>query len=404
MNSQRQFALGLLFLIALTILGYYTLFLTDMQLFQDRFDKRVYFPAAGGLRNGDAVLVAGLRNGKVMSLSFDPNAPNERRVTVVLGLDDDVQFMNDYSIQIEAATVLGGTIVAIEPGTNAAGPLPSSEELHGIVSPDPLESLNEVATVVTDNKEGIEAFIANLESASADLASMTARAEAGEGLAGRLLADEALADRASAAIDAAATTFQNFETLSQGVVDGEGVVGKLFSDEELSGQFTRLADNLEAIMEDVSELSDGVTEGRGTIGKLLVEDVLHEDAKAAVESIKNIAGKIEDGEGVLGHLVVDNDTRDDLARIVQRLADGEGTFGKLLADDTLHDDLTATVTSIREVADRVAAGEGTIGKLLVEDELYAELRRALRTVNRSLEEFREVAPITAFSNALFGVF
>ena len=89
--------------------------------------------------------------------------------------------------------------------------------------------------------------------------------------------------------------------------------------------------------------------------------------------------------------------------IVSRLAEGEGTLGKLLTDDQLHEDVAATVASIREVADKVAAGEGTLGKLLAEDELYVELQRALRTVNRSLEEFREVAPITAFSNVLFGV-
>ena len=84
MNSQRQFALGLLFLVALVVLGYYTLFLTDMQLFKERFDKSVFFPAAGGLRKGDAVQVAGLRSGKVMGLSLDPNAPDDRRVTVIL--------------------------------------------------------------------------------------------------------------------------------------------------------------------------------------------------------------------------------------------------------------------------------------------------------------------------------
>ena len=386
-------------------LGYYTLFLTDMQLFKERFDKSVFFPAAGGLRKGDAVLVAGLRSGKVMSLSLDPNAPDDRRVTVVIGLEKDVEFMRDYSIQIEAATVLGGNIVAIEPGTNEAGPVPPDEALMGQVSGGPLESLNEVASVVTDNEDSINAFIENLRSASEDVASITARVEAGESLIGRLLsAEDDLADRTSAAIDSAASTFENLDTITQGVVDGQGVVGKLFSDEELSGQFTRLADNIEALSEDVKDLVNGVSEGKGTLGKLFVEEALYDDVREAVTSIENIAQKIEDGEGVVGHLINDNDTRDDLDLIVQRLADGEGTFGKLLADDELHEDLSGMVASIRTVADRLAEGEGTIGKLLAEDELYVELRRALRTVNRSLEEFREVAPITAFSNVLFGVF
>lgn len=404
MNSQRQFALGLLFLVALAVLGYYTLFLTDLQLFKERYDKRVFFPVAGGLRKGDAVLVAGLRSGKVLGLSFDPNAPDDRRVTVAIGLDEDVQFMRDYSIGIEDATVLGGTIVAIEPGTQQAGPHPAGEPLMGIVAGSPLESLNEVASVVTDNRDSIDAFIANLESASEDISSITSRIEAGEGLIGRLVADDGLADQASTLIDSGAKTFENLDAITTGVVDGKGVVGKLFSDEDLSGQFSRLADNIEEISTDLAELSQGVTEGKGTIGKLLVEETLYEDASAAVESFRSVARKIDEGEGVLGQLVGDGELRDKVDLIVTRLADGEGTLGKLLTDDQLHEDVAATVASIREVADKVAAGEGTLGKLLSEDELYVELQRALRTVNRSLEEFREVAPITAFSNVLFGVF
>ena len=312
--------------------------------------------------------------------------------------------MRDYSILIEAATVLGGTIVSIEPGTVAAGSHPHSETLLGTVSGGPLESLNQVASIVTDNQNSIESFIQNLESASADLAAITSRVQAGEGLIGQLLSDDELAATTTAAVDSAAQTFENFETLTDNVVAGQGVVGKLFSDEDLSAQFTRLANNIEALSTDVASLVNGVSQGQGTLGKLFVEDVLHDETLAAIESIKNIAKSNEDGDGTIGHLINDPAMRDDLDLIISRLADGEGTIGKLFADGALHDDIAATVASIRTVADRLAVGEGTIGKLLAHDDLYVELQRALRTVNRSLEEFREVAPITAFSNVLFGVF
>ena len=40
----------------------------------------------------------------------------------------------------------------------------------------------------------------------------------------------------------------------------------------------------------------------------------------------------------------------------------------------------------------------------MDDELYQELRRAMGTVTRTLEEFREAAPVTTFTNVLFGAF
>ena len=48
MTSQRSFLLGLLFLGALGILGYYTLFLTDFTLFGERHPITVHFAEAGG--------------------------------------------------------------------------------------------------------------------------------------------------------------------------------------------------------------------------------------------------------------------------------------------------------------------------------------------------------------------
>ena len=65
MANQRQLALGAFFVIVLTLLGVYTLFLTDFSLFKERHSMVVHFPQANGLRQGDTVLVAGIRAGRV---------------------------------------------------------------------------------------------------------------------------------------------------------------------------------------------------------------------------------------------------------------------------------------------------------------------------------------------------
>ena len=60
MVNQRQLLLGAFFVIVLSLLGVYTLFLTDFSLFKERHTLVVHFPQASGLRQGDSVLVAGI--------------------------------------------------------------------------------------------------------------------------------------------------------------------------------------------------------------------------------------------------------------------------------------------------------------------------------------------------------
>ena len=47
---------------------------------------------------------------------------------------------------------------------------------------------------------------------------------------------------------------------------------------------------------------------------------------------------------------------------------------------------------------------GSIGKLVMADDLYISIQRAIATVTGALEEYREAAPITAFTSVLFSVF
>ena len=56
MTTSRSFLLGLFFLAALGVLGYYTLFLTNFTLFKERPELVVHFSRTNGLREGDPVI------------------------------------------------------------------------------------------------------------------------------------------------------------------------------------------------------------------------------------------------------------------------------------------------------------------------------------------------------------
>ena len=60
--------------------------------------------------------------------------------------------------------------------------------------------------------------------------------------------------------------------------------------------------------------------------------------------------------------------------------------------------------SLATVAAQVRDGEGSLGKLVMDDELYAQALSSVQLITRSLEDFREAAPITTFTSVLFGAF
>ena len=55
MATNRQFVLGVFSIVALSILAFYTLFLTDFTLFSQPVQVEADFPGAHGLREGDPV-------------------------------------------------------------------------------------------------------------------------------------------------------------------------------------------------------------------------------------------------------------------------------------------------------------------------------------------------------------
>src|SRR5262245_28310085 len=115
-SGTRSFLLGALFLLALGTLAYYTLFLTNINWFKPTYDLQIHFPELNGLREGDAVLVAGMRWGRIKSMEFDPEQPNDKRITVIATLEKPLVLREGFKIEIEDATLLGGRNLAIDPG------------------------------------------------------------------------------------------------------------------------------------------------------------------------------------------------------------------------------------------------------------------------------------------------
>jgi len=365
MKKQRQLLLGIFFAVALSVLAAYTLFLTDVHFFTEPTREVVYFPEAYGLREGDPVQVSGLRIGRVKELDFDINGEPRKRIRAVLLLDKQVELLRGAKIKIAESTLLGGRHIDIDPG-EFGGPVLTRDPdgaLYGSVQKNPIQALADLGAVLTENREAIAGILNNTDAIVADV-------REGRGTVGRFLSDEGRADEG-------ATTLSNIRDASDQLRNGEGVLGALFYDEELRETVDTAVANLESIGKDIRA-------GRGTVGRLIYDEELSREVARGIQSFSNLGQQIERGEGVMGKLLADEELGEELETIVMNVK-------------------TATA-DLKSVVAHVRTGEGSLGRILMDQELYDEALKSVKLLTRSLEDYREAAPITAFSGVLFGAF
>ena len=392
MANQRQLALGAFFVIVLTLLGIYTLFLTDFSLFKERHSLVVHFPQANGLRQGDTVLVAGIRAGRVQALAYDPAAPFERRVTVTLSMDTQVALRTGYDISIADATVLGGKQLVIDPGPAGGASVALDVPLPGRVRGSALDGLGKL---VDENGAKLSTIVEDLQVLVAD-------AKAGKGTVGRLMRDDALADELTAGVSSARKSFDNIQAFTDDVRAGKGILGRLATDEDLAARFSDVISNLQQISTDFEVVSADVAAGKGVIGRLVKDEQLGDDVAAAVATIKDITSRVNESNGSLWKLIEDDELAVRLTEFAGKLEGG--TLGKLFTNDELYTKIAKVADDLSAASGALKNAEGTLGKLVMDKELYAEVQRALSILTRTLQEYREAAPVTAFSTLLFQSF
>lgn len=394
MSSQRTVLLGLFLLATLGILGYYTLFLTEFTPFKDRPELRAYFSETNGLREGDPVLVAGMRWGRVKKMTFDPSAPEEKRIVLTASLNEPLALREGATIEIRDATLLGGKNVWIDPGPAGAAPIPKDAELFGAVSGG---LLDRVTGLVSDSEESIGRILSNVEQITVDL-------KEGKGVLGRLITDQALADQIETAVRSATKTLEDAQAITADARAGRGTVGKLLSDDVLFTDLAESARKLSQLLDEATKLASEARAGDGALGRLVSDPALAADIAAAATSLNSIAKKIDEGRGLAGTLVNDEGLAQDVRDTMGTIARGEGTVGALIVRPQVYENLRAMTEDLAVVMSTVRSGQGSLGRLVMEEEVYQSVKTALQIVARSLEEYREAAPITTFTSVFFSAF
>ncbi len=369
LNTNRTFILGLFIVSTLSMLAYYTLFLKEFSLFSEQEQITITFSEARGLRAGDSVLIAGVRWGRVADVEYDPDADIEDRIKVIATFTEPVELREGGSFQIQDSTLLGGRVLSIDPGPpgNPLLPKPDKVPYRGDVVTSPLDAMGEILS------ENGENFTETLDG----LNEIVNNARLGKGVIGQLLNSDELADDFVGTIKGARGTFENVDEITRQAREGKGTLGRLLVSEEIYESLSRSATDLEATLKDARSIAAGLEAGEGIAGAFLKDDALATELRDSISSITEIA---------------------------RRLKEGEGAFGKFLTEDAVYDNINSITDDFAAVSAKVRAGEGTVGRLLMKEGLYVELERALGLITRSLEEYREAAPITTMTSVLFNAF
>ncbi|MFT7669440.1 MAG: phospholipid/cholesterol/gamma-HCH transport system substrate-binding protein [Planctomycetota bacterium] len=395
MNKSSHFSLGLLFLGALGILAYFTIAKSDFTLFGDSQAIVVRFPQADGLREGNAVLVAGVRWGKVTTITYDPNQVNlDERIEVLISLDEPVELREGHKIMIEDATLLGGKRLTIDPGPAGGAVIPIDTIFAGSVQLNVVEAAGEL---ITGNSEGITEAIDGFRD-------LVKGVQAGEGTAGKFFSNEEFAEDVDRAVTGFAETGENFATISKRLEQGEGALGKLLTSDEMYTSLKKVTADLQVLLDSANATITDIRAGRGTIGALVTDDALKTDLTEGVRNLREIIERANRGEGTIGKLLVEDTIAVDIQTVVDRLAKGEGTLGRLFAEDQIYNDIERITADLVDVVATVREGRGTVGKLIMEEQLYYEILKAVSLLTRSLEEYREAAPISSITSVILGAF
>src|SRR6266404_5259549 len=337
-----ELRVGLLTIVALSILGYLIFLLTGVHgLFRGKSYIYTYMDDAAALTRGAPVSVNGISVGQVRDVGL--SGSNEPRRIVKISMEIDDQYLGaipvDSQAQVAAANLLGTKFINIKKGKSPVTVKPGGE----------IPSLDTT---------GFDEVVQQGYSALASL----------DGI------------------------LKKVDGIISAVEVGQGTIGKLLADETLYNKMLAIANEAQKL---TVSLSETVNSDKGTLGKLIHEDKLYEDVRGTVDRMNNLLDGLDQGQGSAGKFLKDpalyDDARKTIADVRKLLADvdaGKGTVGKLLKSDDLHNQIKGTIARLDTLLDKINSGQGTIGQLVANPALYESLDGTTRELHGLLKDFR----------------
>ena len=374
---------GIFMVAVIALLGYFTIIISgvDVMFGRKRATATIAFKDVGGLKERDNVVYRGMKVGTVDRIIL-----GQSNILVEASVDDDVVLRKSCRVSVSALSLLGGNYLLLEEGTGEPQPL-TTTVFHGEPPVDWMRDLGTIARNLSDLTSGgnIRSIVTNFEATAANLNTVVARVERGEGSVGKLLStNETLYADLSSTLASAKSAATNIAVVAARVERGEGTIGKLLATNdsvhaEISAALASAREALDAVKSaatNIAVVAARVERGEGTIGQLLsTNDAVYADLKASLANIRKVTADIKEGQGLAGRLV---------------------------HDEKLGEDAAQLLANLKTVSARLEKGSGTLGKLMTDQELYNELNALIKDVRQIVDNYRDTTPVSTFGSLIMG--
>ncbi|MFN4319827.1 MAG: MlaD family protein [Aquificaceae bacterium] len=342
------------FLVLLFSLGFAFLILTfgEVPLFKPAVNSyKVYFDNVAGLSVGAEVRVAGIKSGKVRSISL-----KEGKVEVVFELDKQITLYKDAQAEIGTLGLMGDKYLNVYPGSPQAGILEDGGVITktlGYADTDKLikqitdasESMKLMVEtfqlILSENREDIRNVIQNLEVLSHNLNLIVM--ENREALRSTINNINVLAYNLNRTLPQA---IQSIERLANTL---DSIAAENRQDvREVVANLKQLSGDLRATL---PELTTNLNQLSKNLNLMISEN--REDIRTSVSNLAELSRSLKESS-------------ERLSSILATIDRGEGTLGKLVKDEELYRNVVSGVKAFSkagEVADKTNLNIGFRGEL-----------------------------------------
>ena len=287
LTYKQEIGVGALVLMGLAVFTVGLFWLTGRSIKSTGVKAQVVFANVSGLKQGDPVMVSGVKKGRVQSVKLE----RVGRVDVVLELASDVKPRVDASASVGSTDFFGARFVDFSPGDDQK---PFLQDGHAIVGTTP-PALMDVATgVATRANEliGNASGIVNQQLAEdihntlvATQRGLNVLTEAGSGpMIRQTTATLASVERVMAHIDTILGNGKRIDSLGANITD-------------LTNQLSQATASLNGLLAKVNK-------GEGTLGRLASDSTLYNDLHKTLNALTDLLTDLKERPGRYVHVKV----------------------------------------------------------------------------------------------------
>jgi len=347
---------GLFFMIGLILLGLMLEVGEKWNPFERKITYNTFLTSVTGLKIGDPVRLAGVDVGRITNIKV-----HDANVEIIFEVRDNTKIKTDTVASLRLTNLLGGQFLSLSFGSPNAPLLEEGKTVTGKDSANIDVIVDNVSDVVKNAKVLINDLNKNQNRVMGQLSDLLGENQ-----------------------DGIRDTVANLKSITAKFDRGDGSLAMLLNDKALYTTLNDAGNNLNSI-------SVKINSGEGTLGKLVNDPTLYNDVKLAMNDLRE--GSVSMNAGFK-----------EIKEVTGKINRGEGTIGKMVNDDALYADLKSTTKNLSEITRKINEGEGSIGKLLNEDRLYRDATAAMKKVEKAAEGISDTGPISILGSVVGTLF